>query len=459
MAGKTFIRVWGKHGKLTTIEHTFNDNGTRHSIPVIGLYANYSNTVDIRLIGTTGDTLAKSTLTIQTGDLPPNLFTSITVKPFDEAKLAPGLVLVSSLSSSPSAPYFMDAYGDVRWVLDYRSNQELQSLNYDDGIARLRNGNFFFGYQNPTVVALYEVNLFGQVVNKWTMPGYLFHHNVTEKPDGNFLLTATKSGSTNVNGVATVEDYILEIDRQTGKVLTEWDLKQSLDEQRAAQTRAVTASDWFHANSVVYDSTDNTIVVSGRHQGVVKLDYQNKVKWILAAHRGWGTNRRGENLNQFLLNPVDASGQLITDADVIDGSKITSDFEWNWYQHSNIFLPNGDLMVFDNGDIREYEAEADRYSRAVSFRIDPAKMTVQQTWAYGKERGTETYSQIISSVQFLTPANHVLFAPGYQVPNETGLGGKVVEIDEATKEVVSEISISTASGTAFHRAKKMNAYP
>lgn len=470
MAGKTFVRVWGKHGKLTTIEHTFDDKGTRHSIPVIGLYANYTNTVDIRLIGPTGDTLAKSTLTIQTGDLPPNLFTSIAVAPVDESKVAPGLVLISNVSnlntsniqnSTPSAPYFMDAYGDVRWVLDYRKKEEFKTLFYDDGIARLRNGNFFFGNLNSPEAKIYEIDLLGQIVNRWTIAGYSFHHNVIEKPDGNFLLTVTKSGSVNVKGIPTDQDYVIEIDRQTGKVLTEWDLKQSLDEQRTAQAQSpiYNSSDWFHGNSVVYDSTDNTIVVSGRHQGVVKLDYQNKVKWILAAHRGWGKNRRGEDLSQFLLNPVDASGQLITDASVIDGSKITPDFEWNWYQHSNIFLPNGDIMVFDNGDIREYDTEAGRYSRVVSYRIDPSKMTVQQTWTYGKERGTETYAQLISSVQLLIPANHVLFAPGYQVPNATGLGGKLVEIDVATKTVVSEISISTANGWAFHRAKKMSAYP
>lgn len=132
--GKTFIRVRGKHGSLTNVEHTFNDKGTYHAIPVIGLYANYRNTVDIRILNNRGDTLAQSTLTIQTGDLPPNMPVSITALPFEESQIAPGLILVSNYSTrgtgSPSTPFFMDAYGDIRWVLNYRRHSQLKSLGF-----------------------------------------------------------------------------------------------------------------------------------------------------------------------------------------------------------------------------------------------------------------------------------------------------------------------------------------
>ena len=117
-------------------------------------------------------------------------------------------------------------------------------------------------------------------------------------------------------------------------------------------------------------------------------------------------------------------------------------------------------MMFDNGAVREFTPAAPKYSRAVSYKIDPVNMTVKQTWTYGKERGTETFSSIVSSAQFLPQANHVVFGPGYQVPNPSGgIGGKVVEIDFATKQVVSEIAISSANQWGFHRAIKVSAYP
>jgi arylsulfate sulfotransferase len=469
-AGNTVIIVKGKHGAASDVVHRFNDAGTYHSIPVIGMYADYANTVLLRIVNSNGDTLEKSTVAITTGSLPEYMPTSITAQDFDTSAVEPGLTLVSSLSTfgitgEPTIPYFLDNWGDVRWVLNYESNSELSSLFYDDGIARLRNGNFYFG--NAQTGKIYEVDLLGKILNTWSMPGYSFHHNVQEKPNGNFVVSVTKQGSTGTNGDDTEEDYIIEINRQTGAIDNVWDLKQSLNPYRTALTTNM--HDWIHVNSVVYDSSDNTIIISGRTQGVVKLDDKNNVVWILGAHADWGTNGRGEDLNQFLLTPLDASGNPITDTAVTNGWTSRDDFEWNWYQHSNILLPNGDIMVFDNGTTRTvynisdgtniYNSAPGKYSRAVEYKIDAANKTVQQVWSYGKERDQACYASIISSVQYLPETNHILFAPGFNVLNANGVGGKIVEVDYATKQVVAETSINTANKFAFHRAKKMSAYP
>ncbi len=143
----------------------------------------------------------------------------------------------------------------------------------------------------------------------------------------------------------------------------------------------------------------------------------------------------------------------------MDGSVNHPDFEWCWYQHSVIAIPNGDYMLVDNGSVRNYDPSAARYSRAVEYKIDPVNMTIQQKWQYGKERGLETYSYIVSGVQYLPNSNHVLFCPGFQVTNKNGQGGKVVEVDYATKQVVSELSFSAANLWGFHRVYRMNAYP
>lgn len=466
--GSTVLIVKGKHGGFTDVVHRFNDAGLYHSIPVIGMYANYNNTVLIRVVDNTGDTLARSTVSIQTGSLPANLPTSITAQSFDESAVEPGLYLVSSLSNigapnTPTIPYMIDDYADIRWVLDYSSNTELTAMFYEDGIARLRNGNFYFGDSKSNKI--YEVDLLGTIINSWGLSGYKFHHEVSEEPNGNFLLSVNKPGSTNLNGLATIEDYIIEINRQTGGVEKEWDLKECLNEFRKVLPRV--DSDWMHVNSVISDSTDHTIIVSGRTQGVVKLDYDNNVKWILGAHTDWGKNRRGEDLNQFLLTPLDASGNAITDTSVVNGWTTSPDFEWSWYQHSIIQLPDGNMMIFDNGTARKpyapnpsaFDPTPGKYSRAVEYKIDVANKTVQQVWSYGKERDLECYSAIISSVQYLPQKHHILFAPGYDVLNASGLGGKLVEVDYATKQVVAETSISSSNAFGFHRAKKISPYP
>ncbi len=468
--GKTFVRIRGRHGAVSDVTHVFNDFGTQHAIPVMGMYADTLNMVDVRVLNSRGDTLEKSTVAISTQALPPNM-PSI-VSPYQNTgQAANGLYLVSNFSQylntihQPLIPYFMDDFGDIRWVLDYTTHPELSNLFYDNGIARLQNGNYYFG--NTKSKNLYEVDILGNIVNTWPINGYSFHHEVFEEANGNFLVTVSKDGSVYSNGEPTIEDYIIEIDRNTKEIITELDLKESLNEYRRVWG-AGQPSDWVHCNAILEDQTDNTIIVSCRNQGVIKLDRNNNIKWILAPHKDWGYNRKNENLSRFLLTPLDAAGNVIADTTVAYGSTLLPDFEWNCYQHSPILLPSGNLMLFDNGTNRTldpndgngiYNTAPGKYSRAVEYKIDPVNMTVQQVWQYGKERDVSCYSSIISSVQYLPESNHVIFAPGFLVPNINGEGGKVIELDYNTKEVVNEISISSSNLFSAHRAKKMSLYP
>lgn len=462
VAGKTVLTVKGKNGTDSDIEHVFNDDGTVHSIPVIGLYGDFLNTVDIKLINGKGDAVARSSISIKTAALPPNMPTIVS-DVHEIGQTEKGVNLVSNFSAgtplkytpgAPQIPLMVDTYGDIRWLLDFTDHPDLNALFYDNGFKRLRNGNFYFGdwWSNK----IYEVDLLGKIINTWDFSGtgFVFHHEVREKPDGNFVVTVTKKNS------GTIEDYVVEVDRQAHSIKTVWDLKESLDRNRTALADGFySPSDWVHLNSLIYDSTDNTIVVSGRAQGVVKLTYDNKVKWILSPHRGWGSNGRGEDMNQFLLTPLDAAGNKITDPAVLDGAVNHPDFEWTWYQHSIIQLPNGNYMFYDNGSVRNYDQSLGRYSRAVEYKIDPVNLTVQQKWQYGKERGLETFSLIVSSVQYLPATNHVLFSSGFQVKNENGIGGKVVEVDYATKQVVLQLSFSAPNLWGFHQVQRISPYP
>lgn len=456
-SGQLRLVVHGRHGAASDLTQQFTDEGTAHDVPILGLYPDYANAVSVQLVNLDGQLLADTTLTIQTPPLPPNMPTSLVTTAPAGSALGGDFTLVSNFSATdPQMPLIVDNYGDIRWLLDYRTLPELAQLSYDCGISRLRNGNYCFG--NKSTSQLYEVDVYGAIVNRWTMTGYTFHHELYEKPDGNFLATVNKIGSTHPDGTATNQDYVVEVDRHANRVVQEWDLKQSLDENRHALE--ADPADWFHGNAVLYDPSDNTIIVSGRHQGVVKLTYDNRVKWLLAPHRGWGTNHQGQSLSQLALTPLSAAGQVIADTAVVNGSANAPDFEWNWYQHSVQLMPNGDLLLFDNGTNRNFIRNASaHYSRAVVYRIDPAARTVQQVWTYGKERGAQTFSSIVSRVQYLPAVNHLLFCPGYQVPNATGTGGKIIELEYASKQVLFEMQLTPTNGFAFHRAQRESIYP
>ena len=453
VATKVSIKVAGKHGGITDVIKDFNDFSTAHTIPVLGLYANFDNSVIVDFIDAGGTTLLGTTsYTIKTGPLPTGVYPDVSIDTRQAASMADGMTFVSYLAGSapPFYPFIFDAYGEVRWYLDYSAGGELANLFYDDGMERLQNGNFYFGDTNSN--SLYEIDFMGEILNTWALPGYQFHHNVQEKPNGNFLVTVSKQGA------STVEDYIIEIDRNTKQIINTWNLNISLQYNR--QTLTTDVVDWIHVNALIYDPSDNSIIISGRTQGVVKLDQNNNVVWILGCHKGWGISGSGADLTNYLLQPLDASNQPITDQDVLDGNINHSDFEWNWYQHAPLLMPNGHLMVFDNGGDNRNFSGSGQYSRAVEYEINASAKTVKQKWAYGKARGAATFSHIVSDVDFLSSENHVIFSPG--AVNNSSNYGKVIELNYATQAIVFEATLTpqqTFYGITFHRTERLTLYP
>ena len=451
---KISIRVEGTHGAESDVDKDFDSVSVFHNLPVLGLYANYNNTVDVTFKDAAGAVLGNKAYHIQTADLPPGIFPAITIDT-KEAGLAPGMTLVSyygntSASASPQVPFIFDAFGDIRWYLDFRNNASLGNLFYDVGMERLQNGNLYFGDIASDMI--YEMDMQGKIINTWPLPGYDFHHNVQEKPNGNFLVTVSRQGS------ATAEDQVVEIDRNSKQIIRSWDLLQSL--QYSRQALDVQAVDWIHVNAVIYDASDSSIIISGRTQALVKLDQNNKVVWIMGCHKGWGLAGNGKDLNNYLLQPLDKNNVPIADTNVLLGYTNAPDFEWNWYQHAPLLMPNGDVMVFDNGGDNRNFSGSGQYSRAVEYKIDKVNKTVMQVWEYGKERGAATFSHIVSDVDFLSGNNHVIFSPG-AVSSATPYG-KVIELDYATQHIYFEATITPPLayyGITFHRTERLGIYP
>jgi len=435
------LRVAGQNGSASDVVHDFPMMGQAFEIPVLGLYPDAENEVEVIFLSSDGTVLDSETVSIATKPLISDM-PEITINTAEEATMQNGFNFVNYFGHNsqgrPQRPFMFDAYGDIRWYLDYSEHPTLSNLFYDNGMSRLANGNLIFGDGNSGT--LYEIDMLGEIVNSWSLQGFGFHHHVIEKPDGNFLVTVNDPNK------ETVEDVILEIDRNAGTIVNTWDLNESLDNTRRAWPTdlADLNVDWFHANALAYDVENDAIIVSGRTQGLVKLTADNEPIWILAPHRDWQTSGRGDDLNQFLLQPLDAQGAAITDEQVLDGEINHPDFEWSWYQHSPILLPDGHLMLFDNGDNRNYSftdfSNSNAYSRVVEYNIDEANKTIQQVWSYGKDRRGETFSRIVSKVFYLEEQDHVLFAPG-AVVNNGDVNGKVIEINRLSGEVVFEATI------------------
>lgn len=447
------IKVVGKNGSASDVIKDFPGLRSGHSLEILGLYGGYDNTIELTLFDENGIDIGTSSISLQTAPLISDLPTTIAVINSSASK-KPGMTLVSyfghSGNQNPQRPFIFDEFGDVRWYLDFSQHNELSNLFYDNGIERLANGNWYFGDRSTSKI--YEVNMMGDIIDTWIMSGYSFHHQVLEKPNGNFLLTVNK------NGISTVEDHIIEIDRNTKAIVNVWDFRQSLQQSRTTLTQD--QQDWLHINAVEYDSNDNTIIVSGRTQGLVKVNDNNEVIWVMGPHAGWGTAGDGTDLNTKLLDPLNSSGQSINNQSLSDGLINDASFEWNWYQHAPQVMPNGNIMLFDNGDNRNFSGSGS-YSRAVEYEVNEANMTIQQVWQYGKERGNPTYSRIVSDIDYDPETNHVFFSPGAVLVSGNNYG-KVVELDYATKEILYEVTIVppiAVFNITFHRTERLRLYP
>lgn len=373
------ITIEGKD-KLTTIETEFAKN-TKHYLPIYGLYADYNNKVDISYTLSDGKKITKQ-VEIQTDKLPDNFVLPTSVKK-DSSKLTNDLYFFTPSSKGYTCAY--DVNGDVRWYLSNNAvwdNTRLKNGHMMVSTERLVNSPYY-------MTGLYEIDLLGHIYNEYSLKGG-YHHDYFELPNGNLLVASDDFN----NESGTVEDYIVELDRTTGNIIKTWDLKDILN-MEDGKSENWSSYDWFHNNSVWYDDATNSITLSGRHQdAVINIDYTSgKLNWIIGDPTNWSSEYQ-----KYFFTPVG------------------EDFEWQWSQHAAMITPEGYVFIFDNGnnkskDSSKYVDATNSYSRGVMYKIDTDKMTIEQVYEYGKERGSSFYSPYISDVDYLSK-NHYLIHSG-----------------------------------------------
>ena len=374
------VTIEGKD-KLTTIETEFAKN-TKHYLPIYGLYADYNNKVDISYTLSDGKKITKQ-VEIQTDKLPDNFVLPTSVKK-DSSKLTNDLYFFTPSSRGYTCAY--DVNGDVRWYLSNNAvwdNTRLKNGHMMVSTERLVNSPYY-------MTGLYEIDLLGHIYNEYSLKGG-YHHDYFELPNGNLLVASDDFN----NESGTVEDYIVELDRTTGNIIKTWDLKDILN-MEDGKSENWSSYDWFHNNSVWYDEATNSITLSGRHQdAVINIDYTSgKLNWIIGDPTNWSSEYQ-----KYFFTPVG------------------EDFEWQWSQHAAMITPEGYVFIFDNGnnkskDSSKYVDATNSYSRGVMYKIDTDKMTIEQVYEYGKERGSSFYSPYISDVDYLSKNHYIIHSGG-----------------------------------------------
>ncbi len=422
------ITVHGKD-KLTTFTKTFDKSKT-HYLEIYGLYPNKNNKVTVEYQNT------KKTFYIQTEKLPEDFILPTSIKK-DESKLTNDLYFYTPSSKGYTCAY--DTNGDVRWYLT-------EEAIWDN--TRLKNGHMLVSTErlinNPYyMTGLYEIDLLGKIYNEYSLPGG-YHHDYYELPNDNLLVASDNFES----GEGTVEDFLVELDRKTGRIVKTFDLKDILPMEEG-KSENWTSYDWFHNNSVWYDEKTNSITLSGRHQdAVINIDYKTKkLNWILGDPTGWS-----KKYQKYFFKP--------------EGKN----FEWQWSQHAAMITPEGYVFLFDNGNNKskiekDYVKAENSYSRGVMYKIDTKNMTIKQIFEYGKERGSKFYSPYISDVDYLDENHYIIHSGGIVYVNgknsnypagltqgDTALNSDTVELKN--NQVIFELKLPTNT----YRVEKMNPY-
>lgn len=442
-AVKVDISVAGKDEE-TTIKNSFDEYTTEHSIPVLGLYADQENEVTVTLTDEAGNSVEKK-VTIKTGTLPDSI-AKIDVKEADTEKMALGDSELTFVVPSTKRAYAFDANGDVRWYSTRYNSHIFQELNNGNLLYLTKESN-----DADTYNVLLETDYLGKIYNRYDFSSSsaandtgksegemtVIHHDGIELPSGNLLLTVN-------DGSNYIEDTMIELNRETGEIEKTIDLKdilpESFYEEYDSTSREDGKIDWFHQNSVEYDESDNSIVISGRHQDtVMKIDYEtNEIKWIMGDSSGWPDSYQ----KYFLAGDVKASGG----------------------QHAAIVLPDQDdneettdILFYDNNIsvTRGDEDTSEKYSEARQVRINEEEMTIEEIWTFGEDLGKEYYTKIIGSARYLEDTGNRLVNFGYR---DEGKTSSIMEVTEEGETVLNVDLTDFPTSAWAYRAERFSLY-
>jgi len=413
----------------------FAEFQTEHYLPILGLKPDTSYSIEVIVTDQADESLVLTPLLpVVTSPLPAD-FPSINVLVSDPTKMEPGFTLLDKFTrGKPTTPdatlprytIIVDNAGEVVWYSTLGANATRQ----------LPNGNLF--YLDGNVL---EIDLLGNVKQSVAPSVGQLHHDLFPTANGTLLsLTAETvvvdgfpTSYTDPNAptrTANVEDSPVVEFLSDGSLLNTWKLTDILDPTRigfnSLESRPL-GSDWAHANAVLYDPGDDSIIVSVRHQdAVVKFSRSTgNLVWILGNHDNWPLE-----FQPFLLTPVGTP------------------FEWQYHQHSQMITPSGTLLLFDNGNYRASPFDGrvlipddENYSRAVEYAIDEQNMEVRQIWEYGAQIGQSYFSRSQSDADWMENTGNVLITSsatswlGGVSSKDLGMGKwhtRIIEVDHNT---------------------------
>ena len=444
--------------------HDYEGFNTEHSLPVLGFKPSRIYTITVRILDIDGIDLIEPTIFQAITRSLPEGFPEINVTSTPEL-MEPGVTLFEAANYLVA----VDATGEVCW---YHFIQ-LPSGSLDRDVRRMKNGNLLLMLARFRTV---ELDMLGNIVNLWHPsqstdgdPGSIpvdtlaFHHEVFEMESGNLLMLSVEFETffdypTSVSPIAAlgeaivVGDVVVEF-TPDGTIVNEWSMLDLLDPYRLNYSSwlglynnlyemvfgvAEPTADWSHGNAVIHDPSDDSIIVSFRHQdAVVKFSRQTgELIWILGPHENWDPERFGK----YLLTP-----------------QSEHEFFFPYHQHAPDVTDEGTILIYDNGNNRASPfdptlSDADNFSRAVEYKINEETKEIDIVWEYGQFEDETLYTFFIGDADYLPLTGNALITFGGTQP------ARLIEVTRTTPAVkVFDLSLP---GNFTYRSERLDSlYP
>ena len=465
---------------------------TNHVVPILGMRPNRTHTVRVIVTDENGSTNTSEPFELITDPLPDD-FPPIDVRISEPDRMEPGVTMFEPIYRSEDESgrdyhllVAVDETGEVVWY--FRAAQPVSDAR------RLQNGHLL--YRTGRAGPLYEIDMLGNTVSEWHtnrtpkdqvgsdsihVDMETLHHETFETPSGHILGISTElrtydnypTSDTDLGAPrATSEvlgDVLVEFNRQ-GEVLREVKLLDLIDPYRIGydslgwggawsalfgEEETHPRRDWAHANAVVMDESERSVIVSLRQQdAIVKIDWESgELVWILGNHNDWGPEWQN-----YLLLP---KGDLL----------------WPYHQHAPMITPGGTLLMFDNGNYRARPFErpmpsSESFSRAVEYRINESDMDVTEVWSYGGLGDEPFFARFLGDADWMRQTGNVLINFGGLVsdaggnPLVEGAGHNWVRVVEVTHDTPAEkvfelvIDDERPAGWSVYRVERLpSLYP
>ncbi|MFB9768471.1 aryl-sulfate sulfotransferase [Lactiplantibacillus modestisalitolerans] len=465
-AAKVSYTVVGKSAK-TSISNSTSKYTTSHNLTVLGLYANTTNQVKFTVTYKNGQT-ATRTIQLKTAKLPASLSKlKVNVKKANKSKMTLGSgnskltfmvrTTISGKNQSKNYSFGIDADGAIRWFTTKPTSHIFKQLNNGHLLiwTKSNSSNSYFDElvemdYTGKVYKTYKFNhkAWGKAKGSKKQNHNQIHHDVTELPNGDLIATVSDGGRT------YVEDTMIVISHKTGKITKVINMKNILPAKFYTNYSATKSNkymgkrDWFHQNSVYYDATDKSLIISSRNQNLVmKIDYKTeKIKWILSSKKAsaWPKSYR-----KYLLK---AKGKIA----------------WPGGQHAAIVDPTTlgkqgslNVLLFNNnvavGDTKSaLKQSSGQYSEGVEYHINEKTMTISQVASYGKSLGKSNFANIIGSNRYLSKTNRLVDF-GWL---DGGKKANVIEYDATTGKQVFNVELTNLGSSGYvYRAERFSLYP